>query len=390
MNLVDLLLSFTLEFYKIQFKPFLPKYAWMKAVSTTKIFTDLWKNTRRVDCSLFKGPTRRFVQDKAFREWLLNFMSDPKKELGLWFEANNFEKSERQALDLGPYGYVGRLQIADYPVIRNLTMLSNLQYLYIRNCTMFLDMELLSSVASALELKRCPHLVNFQNLRPIKSLTLTFCDAADYKGCERASGLWMESCNIKDVSTLGDISILNLTNCNAIEDVDSLTGNKRLVLEGCNSVREINLKLTHKCKSYKINIYDLKRLSIECEIDDLYVSAYNMNHFELKGTVVKLELHSCFGLHDYSTLADAVIHLKIEKTQMKEVSNYTRLKTFDKLWGFQSIKKITNCPNLEEIDFSIYDTTQELLLLENLPKCKKVTPKCKETTVIRGCPLLWI
>jgi hypothetical protein len=137
MNFVDLLLSFTLEFYKIQFKPFLPKYSWMKAVSTTKIFTDLWKNTRRVDCSLFKGPTRRFVQDKVFREWLLNFMSDPKKELGLWFEANNFEKSERQALDLGPYGYVGRLQIADYPVIRNLTMLSNLQYLYIRNCTMF-------------------------------------------------------------------------------------------------------------------------------------------------------------------------------------------------------------------------------------------------------------
>jgi hypothetical protein len=56
-------------------------------------------------------------------------------------------------------------------------------------------MELLSSVASALELKRCPHLV-----RPIKSLTLTFCDTADYNGCERASGLWMESCNIKDVS----------------------------------------------------------------------------------------------------------------------------------------------------------------------------------------------
>jgi hypothetical protein len=359
----------------------------MNSVSSTKLFSDLRKSTRRVQSMLFKWETRQFVRDKIFRELMLN-MIDPKKELGLWFEAIYFDIAERQVLDLGPYSYVASLDIADYPVIRNLTSLSNLQRLYIRNCSMYLDMELLTSIPLELELKSCPHLVNFQNILAVKSLKLTYCDATDYKGCERATVLWIESCNIKDVSTFGNIPSLHLRYCNLLEDVNCLTGNERLVLEHCSSTPEIYLKLTDKCKSYRINLINLEKLSIEGEIDDLYVSAYNMNQFDVKGTATQLELFNCNRLEKFSGFAEAVIHLKISKTRVTEISNFSRLQTVKQLWAYQNagMKKIANCPELEDVEL---DTPVQLILLENLPKCKTITPK-SETTVVRNCPLLWV
>jgi hypothetical protein len=401
MSFVDLLLSFTKEFYKIQFKPFLKKGDWTNCMSTTKAFTDLKRTTRRIRGILHKEDTRRFFRDFAFRNWFVNLISDAKSELGLWFDGTYFSASENQALDLAPFSSVVRLDIADFPRIRNLTMLSNLRTLYIRNCPTTLDMELLTTIAKIrLELKRCSNLVNFENIHPIKVLELRFINSEHFKGCERASLLVLESCNIKQFNGCGNIEDLHLKSCSliedvsmfkntnyvhlemcqSIEDIDQLTGNKSLIIEYCNSITSINQKLVTKCEKYSIKSTVNLSISIEGEIADLTISGLRVTRVAINGIAEKLFLDACYAINDFSGIANAVVHLETLKSQLTELSHFSRLKTYVKHYGYENMKKITNLPELEEITL---DESKDLVLLENLPKCKKISPKCPDTTVIR-------
>ena len=48
-------------------------------------------------------------------------------------------------------------------------------------------------------------------------------------------------CNITDVSMLGDVTVLNLTNCKYITDVSMLSNVRYLNISGCHNIEDLSM-----------------------------------------------------------------------------------------------------------------------------------------------------
>jgi hypothetical protein len=75
MKIIELLVRFSFDFYKIQFQPFLSKNDWINMMNTTNSLPVLKRTSIRV--SLFKEETLLFWRNAIFREQIFNLVLFP-------------------------------------------------------------------------------------------------------------------------------------------------------------------------------------------------------------------------------------------------------------------------------------------------------------------------
>ena len=171
--------------------------------------------------------------------------------------------------------------------------------------------------------------IDFEDLTPfryIKKLVLTGCNIYDYSALGGQYELDLSYTDIKDISNLKDVKILNLNYCYGIKDFSCLGKQKQLFL-------------SDTCIKDLSNLVDIEHLDLShCSYVTDFSPLGKQNCLDLKNTeivhidnlknVKYLNLQSCFNIYDFSSLGKQY-SLDISYTNIKDVSNLKNIKSLN-------------------------------------------------------------
>jgi hypothetical protein len=214
----------------------------------------------------------------------------------------------------------------------------------------------------------------------------------------------ISSCDIEDVSTLGNVYKLDLTCCKKIVDVSALTKVHHLIIDHCTNVKDISF-LNHVpiLSLFLIDIANpLFGLQEDCSCKQIAVTAYENILSCLQRFINKKKKITIGSPYAPPTNLSAflegfsIVHLSGHRRRLDDLLN---LKTLS--FCGDSMLEIGNLPNLEELSISgrrggksiqLSYGTLEFSLLRSLRKLRLIrikfhshyNPNCK----ISGCPSL--
>lgn len=184
----------------------------------------------------------------------------------------------------------------------------------------------------------------------------------------RVSDLDLSGCDLQDVSALGRVDILNLSDCKSLTDVSALGGVRVLTLESCNRITDVSalggvrvLNLSH-C----ICVTDVSALGNVIELNLSHCR--RITDVNSLGRVRVLDLHDCQGITDVSGLG-RVRSLNLRNCPgITDVSGLGRVRELD----------LSDCPGITDV--SCLGRVREL----NLTGCTGV----RDTSAVKCVQML--
>jgi hypothetical protein len=223
---------------------------------------------------------------------------------------------------------VSSLSLVGFNGLMDVSNLVSLSFLKLCNCDSISDVSSLGNIHT-LALVSCPNIEDISGLgnhHELYLVNLPLVSEVNHLG--KVHQLVLEDCPlVNDVSRLGAVSILKIACCEQVINVDDLTQNDNVVLEGLDGIRDFASLANVRTVGF-----------INCQIKDISVFR----------SLVSLHLHGCYQVKNISCLAALSSTLQFFILEYSEVSDITMLGFLKKIVVFNN-NKIKSVQGLGQI-----------------------------------------
>jgi hypothetical protein len=237
---------------------------------------------------------------------------------------------------------VSSLSLVGFHGLMDVSNLVSLSFLKLSNCDSISDVSSLGNIHTLL-LVACPNIVDISGLgnhHELYLVKLPLVSEVNHLG--KVHVLVLEDCPlVKDVSRLGAVSILKIACCEQVINLNGLTRNVNVVLQGLDGIRDF---------SSLANVSTVGL--INCQIKDI----------SMFRSLVTLHLHGCYQVKNVSCLSGLSSTLELFILDCSDVSDITMLGFLKKIvvannnkiksvQGLGQIRSVTliNCSNLSSL-----------------------------------------
>eukprot|EP01040_Poterioochromonas_malhamensis_P006791 gene6791-7317_t len=258
-----------------------------------------------------------------------------------------------------------KLTLASCQYLKNVNHLSKVKYLTIENCENVVDITALKGIYE-LNLIYCSQISDVSCLGNHYKLQINECcyTLIGYNiAFSNVKHVWLNHCNITDVSILSHALSVNLVKCNDLIDISPLKNVKRVTIVSCQQITDIT-PLSYVKKLYLgplPNVKDLSTLRNQFTISltdmdnsDNNNNNNNMNHYDFIQYIPKVYIYNSKNFYNtlmnYSSLNNNNHHycLLLKNVQLLHLQNCSNMIDISLLGAIPTLY-IISCDDLVDI-----------------------------------------